>query len=191
LKVLLLQQNIFSKQKFATFSGVKNNLLNLTMYDEFGFPEEYIFQEEATEYATSDVEPKADTSEDVDFDDVSSSPIRYNFPDASSNYMGGTSDGWEYRTIFGGSKLENSYKMLQLFLEEEGYNNIPIPENVEELKLFKKPRLGQQTLFAERGYIHNPIKILFSNDPKQRNMLILCVYNEKSPKHLQRFHGIN
>jgi hypothetical protein len=159
------------------------------MYDEFGFPEEYVFQEETEEYAASDDEPRADTSEEVYEDETSHAPIRSNFPEADSNYMGGTCDGWEYRIIFGGSKLENSYKMLQLFLQEEGYKDIPIPENAEELKQFKKPRPGQQTLFAERGYMHNPIKILFSNDPKQRNMLILCVYNEKSKGHLLRFHG--
>jgi hypothetical protein len=159
------------------------------MYDEFGFPEEYIFQEEAAEYATSDEAPQAATSEDTEYESTNHAPIRYNFPEADSNYMGGVCDGWEYRTVFGGSKLENSYKMLQLFLQEEGYSNIPIPENIEELKQFRKPQPGQQNLFAERGYKHNPIKILFSNDPKQRNMLILCVYNEKSTKHLLRFHG--
>jgi hypothetical protein len=159
------------------------------MYDEFGFPEEYIFQEEADEYAATDDEPRSNTAEEVYEDGAIHVPIRTNFPEADTYYMGGTCDGWEYRTVFGGSKLENSYKMLQLFLQEEGYKDIPIPENAEELKLFKKPRPGQQTLFAERGYFHNPIKILFSNDPKQRNMLILCVYNEKSPRHLLRFHG--
>ncbi|MFN0215429.1 MAG: hypothetical protein ACKVT2_14320 [Saprospiraceae bacterium] len=77
--------------------------------------------------------------------------------------------------------------MLKQFLTEEGYGDIPVPETAAELKLFKKPRHAQLQMFAERGYAHNPIKILF---PDQRNTLILCVYNEREPDHLLRFHGL-
>jgi hypothetical protein len=80
--------------------------------------------------------------------------------------------------------------MLRQFLHEEGYANVPLPESITELKLFKKPRRGQLLLFSERGYTHNPVKILFPADAKQRNTLILCVYNEQEPSHLLRFHGV-
>jgi hypothetical protein len=80
--------------------------------------------------------------------------------------------------------------MIRQFLVEEGYEDVPLPQTAAELKLFKKSRAPQLQLFAERGYIHNPVKILFPNDPAQRNTLILCVYNEKEPNHLMRFHGL-
>ena len=36
--------------------------------------------------------------------------LRENFPEAGSDYLGGISDGWEYKTTFLGSTLEQSYK---------------------------------------------------------------------------------
>ncbi len=117
--------------------------------------------------------------------------IRENFPEAGSTYLDGTSDGWEYRTLFSGSTLDYSYNMIKQFLIEEGYEDIPVPENVEELKRFKYPsQNGQIVLFAEQGYVHNPIKILFHPRRKKSNTLILCIYNEKAPMHLLRFHHL-
>ncbi len=117
-------------------------------------------------------------------------PMREQFPAAGSNYMGGASDGWEYRSVFAGAKLAYTYEMVRQFLREEGYSGVPVPETVEELRLFRRPLGRQLQLFNEQGYIHNPIKILFSSDPRQRNTLILCVYNEQAEKHLLRFHGV-
>ena len=114
-------------------------------------------------------------------------PMREQFPEAGSHYLGGSCDGWEYRTAFTGSRLAFAYDMLKQFLEEEGYGDIPLPETAAELKLFKKPRHAQLQMFADRGYAHNPIKILF---PGQRNTLVLCVYNEREDGHLLRFHGV-
>lgn len=117
-------------------------------------------------------------------------PIRIAFPEAGSSYMGGNSDGWEYRTVFTGSRLAATYDMVRQFLREEGYGDVPIPNDAETLKLFRRPRAPQLALFAERGYVHNPIKILFPSTPGQRNTLILCLYNEQVPDHLIRFHGL-
>lgn len=139
-------------------------------YDEFGF------EEETVESPELPAEPHV--------------PMREQFPLLGSNYLGGTSDGWEYRTVFAGAKLAYTYEMVKQFLQEEGYGDIPLPETAEELKLFKRPRGKQLQLFRESGYIHNPVKILFPNDPRQRNALILCVYNEQAPNHLLRFHGV-
>lgn len=138
-------------------------------YDEFGF-------EETAEQPEIPAEPHV--------------PIREHFPPSGAEYLGGWSDGWEYRTVFAGSKLAYTYEMLKQFLREEGYGDVPLPETAEELRLFRRPRGRQLQLFGERGYMHNPVKILFPNDPRQRNTLILCVYNEKEPQHLLRFHGI-
>ena len=117
-------------------------------------------------------------------------PMREQFPPAGAEYMGGHSDGWEYRSVFAGTRLVYTYEMVKQFLQEEGYENVPIPETVDELRLFKKPRGKQLQLFSERGYVHNPVKILFPEDPRQRNTLILCIYNEQAEKHLLRFHGV-
>jgi len=117
-------------------------------------------------------------------------PMREAFPPADTEYMGGFSDGWEYRSVFGGSRLENTYNMVLQFLKEEGYGDLPLPANAEELKLFRKPRRKQLELFRPQGYIHNPIKILFSDEKGKRNNLILCIYNEKAEGHLLRFHGV-
>ena len=147
---------------FARFQDVMT-------YDEFGF-------EETVDLPEVVAEPRV--------------PIREQFPVPGSEYLGGTSDGWEYRTVFAGAKLAYTYDMVKQFLQEEGYGDVPLPETVEELRLFKRPRGRQLQLFGERGYVHNPVKILFPNDSRQRNALILCVYNENEPQHLLRFHGV-
>lgn len=138
-------------------------------YDEFGF-------EEAEDPVA---EPEAPHT-----------PMREQFPPAGTEYMGGSSDGWEYRSVFAGAKLAYTYEMVKQFLREEGYGEVPLPDSVEDLRLFRRPKAPQLQLFGERGYVHNPVKILFSHDPRQRNALILCVYNEKTEGHLLRFHGV-
>lgn len=117
-------------------------------------------------------------------------PMRVQFPPAGSDYMGGCSDGWEYRSVFAGAKLAYTYEMVKQFLLEEGYGDVPLPENAGQMRLFRRPKSRQLQLFGEQGYIHNPIKILFPEDPRQRNTLILCVYNEQADGHLLRFHGV-
>lgn len=118
-------------------------------------------------------------------------PLRDNFPPADSDYMGGECDGYEYRTVFGGSKLEATYEMVRQFLQEEGYEDIPLPKDAEELKLFRLPTRNKQILmFEDNGYVHNPIKILFPADRRKRSTLILCVYNEADPQHLLKFHRV-
>jgi hypothetical protein len=109
------------------------------------------------------------------------------FPEAGSDYQGGTSDGWEYRVVFTGNRLTDVYAMVSAFLEEEGYGDMPIPSTAEELRCFKSPKSG---LFDLTGYVHNPIKILFLPAKSRRVTLGLYVYNEASEGHLLRFHGV-
>jgi len=119
--------------------------------------------------------------------------LRDNFPTADDPpYLEGESDGWAYRTEFSGTTLVHTYNMVLQFLEEEGYGDIPVPADAEELLLFKlKTRNKQILMFEENGYVHNPIKILFDKFTKSRPKLILCIYNEAAPKHLVRFHGVD
>jgi len=118
--------------------------------------------------------------------------LRENFPTADDPpYLEGKSDGWEYRTEFSGTTLKQTYDMVLQFLEEEGYGDVPVPADAEELLLFKlKTRNKQILMFEDNGYVHNPIKILFDKFTKRRPKLILCIYNEAEPRHLVRFHGV-
>lgn len=117
--------------------------------------------------------------------------LRDDFPAEGADYLGGHSDGYEYRTVFAGSSLKHTYGMIRQFLEEEGYGDVPLPRNAEELSLFRLPTRNRQILlFEDNGYVHNPIKILFPPDRRKRTTLILCVYNESDPDHLLKFHGV-
>ena len=116
--------------------------------------------------------------------------IREEFPPENSPYQGGISDGWQYQIRFAGSKLQSTLDMIRVFLDEEGYEDIPLPRTSEELLHFRLPSKKQQiNLFGDNGYVHNPVKILF--DPTERTVktLILCIFNEKADNHLLRFHG--
>lgn len=117
--------------------------------------------------------------------------LRKDFPPPGTDYLGGESDGYEYRTVFAGSSLQATYEMVRQFLREEGYTDIPLPRNAEELNLFRLPTRNRQILlFEDNGYVHNPIKILFPVDRRKRSTLILCVYNEEDPEHLLKFHRV-
>ncbi len=107
-------------------------------------------------------------------------PLREVFPPAGTEYLGGESDGYEYRTVFAGSSLEHSYSM-----------DIPLPRDAQELLRFKVPTRNRQILlFEDNGYRHNPVKILFPLDGRKRNTLILCIFNETDPEHLLKFHRV-
>ena len=115
--------------------------------------------------------------------------LRDEFPPAGEEYMDGESDGFVYRTVFAGSTLQHSYEMICQFLQEEGYKDIPLPKDAEELQLFRLPIRNRQILmFEDNGYVHNPIKILFPLDRRQKRKLILKIYNEQADQHLLRFH---
>lgn len=115
--------------------------------------------------------------------------LREDFPPAGAEYLGGESDGYVYRTVFAGSNLEQSYQMIRQFLQEEGYPDLPLPADVEELKKFRLPTRNKQILlFEDNGYVHNPVKILFPVDARQKRTLILEIYNEAAERHLLRFH---
>jgi len=115
--------------------------------------------------------------------------LRDGFPPEGLEYVGGESDGWEYKTVFSGMNLQYSYDMIKAFLEEEGYGDIPIPKNAEALNCFRLPTRNRQILlFEDNGYIHFPIKILFPMDGRQKRKLILSIYNEKAEDALLRFH---
>lgn len=118
--------------------------------------------------------------------------IRDDFPPPGNpSYLDGECDGWEYKVSFRGNSLEKTYAMVRAFLYEEGYGDVPIPASAEELKLFKVPaKKLQLDLFQENGYVHNPIKILFPPKPKFKNTLQVCLYNDKEPNHLLRFHNV-
>ncbi|MBK9012722.1 MAG: hypothetical protein IPM82_00780 [Saprospiraceae bacterium] len=115
--------------------------------------------------------------------------IRTAFPTTPGEYFGGNSDGYCLRSSFSGAKLEHSLEMIRQFLKEEGYGDLPLPKDADELKMFRLPVRNRQILmFEDNGYVHNPIKILFPNDPRKSKLLLLEIYDENAPNHLLRFH---
>lgn len=115
--------------------------------------------------------------------------LRDGFPPEELEYLGGHSNGFEYKTVFSGMNLKYSYDMVKAFLEEEGYGDIPIPTTAEELDLFRLPTRNKQILlFEDNGYAHFPIKILFPIDGRQKRTLILSIFNEEVEDALLRFH---
>lgn len=117
--------------------------------------------------------------------------IRYNFPAAGETVEGGSSaDGYYYRVVFAAGRLERSFEMVKSFLKEQGYGELPLPRNAEELRQFRlPPKLRHQlSLFGDNGYVHNPVKILFPVPAGRRGALILELYNEADENHLLRFH---
>ena len=116
--------------------------------------------------------------------------IREAFPEAGSRYSDGHSDGRQYQIVFTGTNLNQSLEMIRSFLEEEGYGEIPLPANGAELLHFRLPtRRDQIMLFADNGYVHNPVKILFNPAQAKPKTLTLCIFNEKTENHLLKFHG--
>jgi hypothetical protein len=145
-------------------------------YDEFGFVEPWSEEETVAPPHEAPAVPHV--------------PMRVQFPEAGTSYMGGESDGFEYRSTFAGSKWANTYEMVREFLKEEGYGDVPIPKDAEELRMFRRSKCPQLQFFDERGYIHNPVKILFPRPMRQRFALTLVIYNEQAENHLLRFHGL-
>lgn len=115
--------------------------------------------------------------------------IRDEFPPEGSDYEGGISNGWQYQVKFRGGTLQSSLDMIRSFLSEEGYGDVPLPNTADELLLFRLPTRQQQiALFGDNGYAHNPVKILFDPTEVRPRTLILCIFDEKVPQHLLRFH---
>ena len=117
--------------------------------------------------------------------------LRDNFPPAGKSFEGGYSDGYCFRLDFRSSNPDRCLSMIRLFLEEQGYGELPMPGDYSELKLFRLPRRDRRQLhlFADDGYVHNPIKILFPPPKADWRGLRLEVYNEQADRHLVRFHG--
>ena len=117
--------------------------------------------------------------------------IRYNFPAAGETMEGGSSaDGYCYRVVFAAGRLERSFEMVKAFLDEQGYGQLPLPRDADELRQFRlPPKLRHQlSLFGDNGYVHNPVKILFPVPAGRRGALVLELYNEADQNHLLRFH---
>ena len=116
--------------------------------------------------------------------------IRGNFPVRGEETEGGHSDGYRFRVGFSAGRQDRSYELLRAFLREQGYGDVPVPADVEELRQFRlPPKLRHQlSLFGEDGYVHNPVKILFPPPGGRRGSLLLELYDEAAPDHLLRFH---
>lgn len=128
----------------------------------------------------------------VDYTPAGRQGIRYNFPAGGEIVEGGTSDGYCYRITFAAGRLEATFGLVRAFLAEQGYGDVPLPQNADELRQFRlPPKLRHQlSLFGDNGYVHNPVKILFPVPAGRKGGLILELYDEAAPDHLLRFHRV-
>lgn len=118
--------------------------------------------------------------------------IRHHFPAAGEEREGGCSDGYCYRVTFAAGRLERTYEMVVAFLREQGYGDLPLPADTEELRRFRlPPKLRHQlSFFGDNGYVHNPVKVLFPVPAGNRGALIVELYDERNRDHLLRFHRL-
>ena len=115
--------------------------------------------------------------------------LRENFPPYGSEVLGGTSDGLVYTTAFVGTSLTASLELIRLFLDEQGYSEVPLPRTGEEMLAFLQPERGcHPNLFEEPSYAHNPVRVTFPKRDRLRRKLVVELYNESAPEHLLRFH---
>lgn len=115
--------------------------------------------------------------------------IRHEFPPYGSAVQGGHSDGLVYRTAFRGSSLEATLAMVRAFLDEEGYEDVPMPRDGATMLAFLRPEDGRHPhLFEQPDYAHDPVRILFAKRDRLRRKLVVELYNEAAPDHLLRFH---
>ncbi len=116
--------------------------------------------------------------------------LRDRFPGAGERPHGGLSDGYCFRMTFAAGRPAASYELIRAFLREQGYGNVPVPADVEELKKFRLPQKlrHQLSLFGDDGYVHNPLRICFPPPGGRRGSLLLEICDERAPGHLLRFH---
>ncbi len=115
--------------------------------------------------------------------------LRHDFPPYGSTALGGTSDGVLYTTCFAGTTLEATLGMVRVFLDEEGYEDVPIPATTEEMLAFLQPEEGAHPhLFARPAYAHNPVRLVLPARDRLRRKISVELYNEHVPGHLLRFH---
>ena len=115
--------------------------------------------------------------------------LRENFPPYGSEVLGGTSDGLVYTTAFVGTSLAATLELIRLFLDEQGYPEVPLPRTSEEMLAFLQPEHGcHPNLFEQPSYAHNPVRLTFPKRDRLRRKLVVELYNEAAPGHLLRFH---
>ena len=116
--------------------------------------------------------------------------LRGNFPAVGERPHGGYSDGYCFSITFSAGRFTASYELVLSFLREEGYGDLPVPRDVEELRRFRlPPRMRHQlSLFGDDGYVHNPIRICFPPPGGRAGALRLEICDETAENHLLRFH---
>ena len=115
--------------------------------------------------------------------------LRENFPPYGSEVLGGVSDGLVYTTAFVGTSLTDTLALIRLFLDEQGYAEVPLPRTTDEMLAFRQPERGcHPNLFEQPSYAHNPVRLTLPKRDRLRRKLVVELYNESAPEHLLRFH---
>ena len=105
--------------------------------------------------------------------------IRNNFPKKEGHIEGGYSDGSRFQHDFIGETDEESLMMLRQFLDEQGFEDIPLPI-AERLwwDYFQPDSHGNLGCFVWHPIIVAPSS--YGN-----NGLALYIYNVESPEHYE------
>lgn len=91
---------------------------------------------------------------------------------------------WVFQTTFDGETEDESYFNLRIFLIKEGFGDIPLPSSARRLWWdYIKP--DDDGNFG--SFVWHPIKI--GQNVYQENGLILAIYNEDFPSHMELWEG--
>jgi len=103
--------------------------------------------------------------------------LRYFFPKkGEDSEYGRASDGMVVKLSFHKETIEAAYNELKAFLIAEGYEDIPIPKDADELSLFRDNESGYVT------YEHKPVSISFS--AYHETALDLVIIDENYPNYI-------
>ena len=94
-------------------------------------------------------------------------------------------DGWVYQTAFDGDTEEESFDNLRKFLQENGFGDIPMPQNARRL-WFDYLRPDDNGNFVR--FIWHPI--IISQSEYHKNGLVLSIYNEQIEDHLKLWEEV-
>lgn len=112
--------------------------------------------------------------------------IRNNFPPKGSEYRGGMSDGWCYRTSICSSDPEvDLVPTIRKFLDDEGYSSVPLPPNAE--RLWRDYLLADAKAGSARNYVWHPV--IISQCSYYENGVDIFIFNEKYPDHQAMWDG--
>jgi hypothetical protein len=108
--------------------------------------------------------------------------IKTNFPKKEGHYEGGYSNGYMFQIDFIGKSDEESITMLRLFLDNHGFQDIPLP-SAERLwwDYFQPDSFGNRGCFVWHPIVIAPSKFGYHG-------LTLFIFDIDNHEHLERWN---